>query len=239
MSAPFLDLTGFHIHLGSPLFDIEPYIDGIATIGEFANQMQQRHGYVWREFSPGGGMALTYTAERVAPAADRYAVQIANAIHTACDAHGLPLPAVHIEPGRSVVGRAGVALYSVVSRKHIPDTRDYVTVDGGMADNIRPAMYDSQYEAAPAEQMRRLPEQTVTVAGKFCESGDVLVRDAQLPPLEIGELVAIPASGAYQIAMESNYNLALRPAIVMVNDGNARLVRRRQTLNDLLGLELQ
>ena len=238
MQAPFLDLTGLHIHLGSPLFNVEPYADGIATIGQFAAEMKQRHGYEWREFSPGGGMALTYTADRVAPETDIYAVEIANAIHTACDTHGLAMPDVHIEPGRSVVGRAGVALYSVVSRKHIPETRDYVTVDGGMADNIRPAMYESTYEAAAAEQMHTVPSLVATVAGKFCESGDVLVRDANLPALQLGELIAIPASGAYQIAMESNYNLALRPAVVMVNDGDAQLVRRRQTLDDLLLLEL-
>ncbi len=237
MAAPFLDLTGLHIHLGSPLFNVEPYADGIATIGRFAAEMKQRHGYVWREFSPGGGMALTYTADRVAPETDRYAVEIANAIHTACDTHGLPMPDVHIEPGRSVVGRAGVALYTVVSRKHIPETRNYVTVDGGMADNIRPAMYESKYEAAAAEQMHTAPSLVATIAGKFCESGDILVRDANLPSLQVGELIAIPASGAYQVAMESNYNLALRPAIVMVNDGDARLVRRRQTLDDLLLLE--
>ena len=238
IDAPFLDVTGFHIHLGSPLFQIEPYADGIATIAQFAAEMQERHGYEWREFSPGGGMALSYTADRVAPLTDDYASRIADAIRTACDSYGLPMPDVHIEPGRSVVGRAGVALYRVVSRKHIPETRDYVTVDGGMADNIRPAMYDSQYEAAAAEQMLTPPSQTVTVAGKFCESGDVLVRDATLPPLELGELIAIPASGAYQIAMESNYNLALRPAIVLVADGQPRLARRRQTLDDLLSLEL-
>lgn len=238
LAAPFLDVTGFHIHLGSPLFSVEPYVDGIATIGEFADEMKRRHGYEWREFSPGGGMALTYTADHEAPVTERYAVKVAEAIHTVCDTHGLPMPDVHIEPGRSVVGRAGVALYSVVSRKHIPETRDYVTVDGGMADNIRPAMYDSQYEAAAAERMHTMPSLIATVAGKFCESGDVLVRDASLPPLDIGELIAIPASGAYQIAMESNYNLALRPAIVMVRDGEATLVRRRQTLDDLLSLEL-
>lgn len=238
LRAPFLDVTGFHIHLGSPLFNVEPYADGIATIGEFAAEMKLRHGYEWREFSPGGGMALTYTADRVAPATEKYAVRIADAIHTACDSHGLPMPDVHIEPGRSVVGRAGLALYSVVSRKHIPDTRDYITVDGGMSDNIRPAMYESKYEAAAAEQMNTVPSLVATIAGKFCESGDVLVRDAQLPALQLGELIAIPASGAYQIAMESNYNLSLRPAIVMVNDGDARLVRRRQTLDDLLHLEL-
>ncbi len=238
MAAPFLDLTGLHIHLGSPLFNVEPYADGIATIGRFAAEMKQRHGYEWREFSPGGGMALTYTADRVAPETDRYAVEIANAIHTACDTHGLTMPDIHIEPGRSVVGRAGVALYTVVSRKHIPETRDYVTVDGGMADNIRPAMYESKYEAAAAEQMHTAPSLVATIAGKFCESGDILVRDANLPSLQVGELIAIPASGAYQVAMESNYNLALRPAIVMVNNSDARLVRRRQTLDDLLQLEL-
>ena len=153
IDAPFLDLTGLHIHLGSPLFNTDPYAEGIATIAEFAREMKERHGYEWREFSPGGGMALTYTADQLAPETDRYAVRIAEALYTACDAHGLAVPSVHIEPGRSVVGRAGVALYTVVSRKHIPDTRDYLTVDGGMSDNIRPAMYDSRYEAAAAERM--------------------------------------------------------------------------------------
>ena len=237
LAAPGLDLSGFHIHLGSPIYDLQPYRDGIAVAAGFAAEMQERHGYRWREFSPGGGFAIGYTDDRLPPDHAAYAEAVSGALRAACEDHGLPLPEVHIEPGRSVVGRAGLALYSVVSRKEIPGTRSYVAVDGGMADNVRPAMYDSQYRALAAERMRTPAEHTVTIAGKFCESGDVLVRDAALPDLEPGELIAMPAAGAYQLAMESNYNLALRPAVVLVRDGAARLARRRQTFEDLLALE--
>ena len=238
LAAPQLDLTGFHIHLGSPVYDLDPYRDGIAVAAGFAAEMQQLHGYRWREFSPGGGFAIGYTDDRLPPTHEAYAGAVSEALRSACEDHGLPLPEVHIEPGRSVVGRAGVALYSVVSRKQIPGTRTYVAVDGGMADNIRPAMYDSKYQAFTAERMFADCDETVTIAGKFCESGDVLVRDAALPDLQAGELIAMPAAGAYQIAMESNYNLALRPAIVMVREGEARLIRRRQTYADLLAHEV-
>lgn len=237
LAAPGLELSGFHIHLGSPIYDLQPYRDGIAVAAGFAAEMQQRHGYRWREFSPGGGFAIGYTDDRLPPTHAAYAEAVSGALRAACEDHGLPLPEVHIEPGRSVVGRAGLALYSVVSRKEIPGTRSYVAVDGGMADNVRPAMYDSQYRALAAERMRAPAERTVTIAGKFCESGDVLVRDAKLPDLQPGELIAMPAAGAYQLAMESNYNLALRPAVVLVRDGEARLARRRQTFEDLLALE--
>ena len=238
LAAPGLDLSGFHIHLGSPIYDLQPYRDGIAVAAGFAAEMQQRHGYRWREFSPGGGFAIGYTDDRLPPTHAAYAEAVGAALRAACEDHRLPLPEVHIEPGRSVVGRAGVALYSVVSRKEIPGTRSYVAVDGGMADNIRPAMYDSQYRALPAERIFADRDRTVTIAGKFCESGDVLVRDAALPDLQPGELIAMPAAGAYQLAMESNYNLALRPAVVMLRDGDARLVRRRQTFEDLLSHEV-
>ena len=238
LAAPQLDLSGFHIHLGSPIYDLQPYRDGIATAAGFAAEMQQRHGYRWREFSPGGGFAIGYTDDRLPPSHEAYAEAVSQALHAACEDHGLPIPEIHIEPGRSIVGRAGLALYSVVSRKEIPGTRAYLAVDGGMADNVRPAMYDSQYRALAAERVFAPCDQTVTVAGKFCESGDILVRDAALPELQLGELIAMPAAGAYQLAMESNYNLALRPAVVMARDGEARLVRRRQSFDDLLALEI-
>ena len=238
LAAPNLDLTGLHIHLGSPIYETAPYEQGIAVAAAFAAEMRERHGYDWREFSPGGGFAIGYSGDRPPPPIADYAEAVSGALRAACEDHGLPLPEVHIEPGRSVVGRAGVALYRVTARKRIPGLRDYLAVDGGMADNIRPAMYDSKYEALAPERILDPPAMTATIAGKFCESGDVLVRDAQLPEVAPGDLIAIPASGAYQIAMESNYNLALRPAVVMAHAGEPRLIRRRQTLDDLLALEL-
>lgn len=238
LQTPNLDLTGFHIHLGSPIYDTRPYQEGIAVAARFAAEMRDRHGYEWREFSPGGGFAIAYTGDRLPPAIETYAEAVAASLRAACEDRALPLPEVHIEPGRSIVGRAGVALYAVTARKHIPGVRDYIAVDGGMADNIRPAMYESKYEALAPEKITEPAAATATIAGKFCESGDILVKDAELPDLAPGDLIAIPASGAYQIAMESNYNLAQRPAVVMVNDGAPRLIRRRQTLDDLLALEL-
>ena len=134
-----------------------------------------------------------------------------------------------MEPGRSIVGRAGVALYTVGAIKDIPTVRKYVSLDGGMGDNIRPALYGSEYEAVVASRMSASPSEVVTLAGKYCESGDVLVRDIEMPALESGDLVAIPSSGAYAPSMASNYNLNGRPAIVVVADGAARLIRRRES----------
>jgi len=190
----------------------------------------------WREFSPGGGFALGYTPDKPPPPIAAYAETIATALRAGCAQHGLPLPEVHIEPGRSVVGRAGVAVYTVGARKEIPGVRTYVSVDGGMADNIRPAMYGSAYTAVVANRMRDAAEETVAIAGKFCESGDVLIKEIALPHLQPGDLVALPASGAYNLAMESNYNLAQRPPVLFLRDGAARLVRRRQTYRDLVAL---
>lgn len=238
LAAPQLELTGYHIHLGSPIYTTEPYVAGIEVMAEFAAGMRERHGVVWREFSPGGGYAVGYTPERLPPPIAEYAEVIASALRESCERWDLPLPEIHIEPGRSIVARAGVAVYTAGSRKEIPGVRTYVAIDGGMADNVRPAMYGSDYAALLANRAGEEPQETVTVAGKFCESGDVLVRDAALPRVEPGDLVAIPASGAYNLAMESNYNKALRPAVVFVRDGEARLTRRRERYEDLVALEL-
>ena len=236
-ASPALELTGYHIHLGSPIFDMEPFEAGIDVMSEFAAAMRERHGFTWREFSPGGGFALGYTPDRPPPPIEAYAETIATALRAGCEQYGLPLPEVQVEPGRALVGRAGVAVYRVGARKEIPGVRTYVSVDGGMADNIRPAMYGSAYTAVVANRMQAGAEETVAIAGKFCESGDVLIDSIELPRLRPGDLLALPASGAYQLAMESNYNLALRPAVLFLRDGEARLVRRRQTYADLLAME--
>ena len=238
LAAEQLDLTGFHIHLGSPIFEVEPYLRGIEVMAQFAADMRDRHDYVWRQFSPGGGYAVGYTEAGLPPSIATYATAVADGLRTECERYGLPLPEVHIEPGRSIVARAGVALYTVGSRKEIPGVRTYVAVDGGMADNVRPAMYGSGYAALLANRARDAAEETVTIAGKFCESGDILVKDVDLPRAQPGDLLAIPASGAYNLAMESNYNLAQRPAVIFVRDGEARLTRRRQNYDDLLAFEV-
>ncbi|MFH1003270.1 MAG: diaminopimelate decarboxylase, partial [Chloroflexota bacterium] len=167
-----------------------------------------------------------------------YAGVIAPLVTATCRKLGLALPRLVVEPGRAIVGQAGVALYRVGVVKDIPGVRRYVAVDGGMADNIRPALYGSRYEAVLANRVGEPEAGVVTIAGKFCESGDILVRDISLPEVAPGDIVAIPDCGAYCLPMASNYNASLKPAIVMVKDGQARLIRRRETVEDLLLTDL-
>ena len=200
----------------------------------FAAEMRERHGLELREYSPGGGFAVQSLRDKPAPSPDEYAAAIVDSLRAELERAGLPEPRLTVEPGRSLVARAGVALYTVGARKEIPGVRTYVSVDGGMADNVRPAMYGSRYEAVVANRAGEPPEETVTIAGKYCESGDVLIKDIELPKLWPGDLVALPSSGAYALSMASNYNLALKPAVVLAREGRARLVRRRESYEDLM-----
>ena len=235
LSQPNLRIEGLHFHLGSPLFELEPYEDAIHYVIDFAKEMHTRYGLHMREFNPGGGMAIGYVTDRLPPSVNEYAQTICRAVTAACERNGLPLPSLTVEPGRSIVGRAGVAVYSVGGIKRIPGVRTYVSVDGGMGDNIRPALYDAKYEVLRVREPDADETETVTIAGKFCESGDLLARDVSVPHLTPGDLVALPASGAYNLAMASNYNMQPRPAVVMVGThGDARVIRRRETYSDLL-----
>jgi len=233
MSTPGLKLTGLHFHLGSSLFEVEPYLQAIDLVLQFAAQMKQRHRFDLRELNVGGGFAVQYLLDSPAPSVSRYADAIVSALVEQTGELKLEQPRLVIEPGRSVVARAGTALYTIGASKDIPGLRRYVFVDGGMGDNIRPALYDSKYEAVVANKMGQPETDVVTIAGKFCESGDILVKDVRLPKPEAGDVLAMPTSGAYSIPMSSNYNASLRPAIAMVKEGKARLIRRRETYDDL------
>ena len=237
LDASNLDLVGIHFHLGSPIFELEPYSIAIDTVLTFAAQFRE-DGLQLREFSPGGGFAIGYVREQLPPAIGDYAEVIASTTRSRCEELGFDEPGLVVEPGRSIVGRAGAALYRVGGIKDIPTVRRYVSLDGGMGDNIRPALYDARYEAVLANKVSDPPEETVTLVGKYCESGDILIRDITLPVVESGDLIAIPSSGAYAVPMASNYNLNPRPAIVMVKDGDARLIRRRETYEDMLRPEV-
>ena len=234
MAAPNLRLLGLHFHLGSPIYEIEPYTTAIDVTMSFASEMEDRHGLELKEFSPGGGFAIQYTADEPPPDVSQYADAITSAI---LERTQTP-PRLLIEPGRAIAGRAGVALYSVGTTKDVPGIRKYVSVDGGMGDNIRPAIYGSRYEAMVANRASAPTQETVTIAGKFCESGDILVENVELPVVDSRDLIAIPASGAYCLAMASNYNAAPRPPIVLVKDGEPRLIRRRETFQDLMLCDL-
>jgi diaminopimelate decarboxylase len=200
--------------------------------------MADTHGFEFREYSPGGGFALAYTRADHPPTIAEYAGTLAEAMRKGLAEHRLPTPSLHIEPGRSLIGRTMVAVYEAGARKEIPGVRTYVSLDGGMADNIRPAIYGSKYEAVSVDRPLARTEETVTLAGKYCESGDILVRDIAMPRLAPGELVGLPASGAYNLAMSSNYNMALKPPVIAVKDGKARLMQRRETIEDLLARDL-
>lgn len=234
MAAPHLRLVGLHMHLGSPIFELEPYRLGLAAVLPFAAQMAEQYGLNLQELSPGGGFAIQYLVDRPAPPIGDYASAMVGELRRQLDMLGLGDPLLVLEPGRAIVGRAGVALYRVGSRKTVPGVRQYVSVDGGMGDNIRPALYEAGYEALLANRVESDLVERVTLAGKYCESGDVLVRDVDLPPLDPGDVVALPAAGAYCLAMASNYNASLRPAVVLVREGNATLIRRRETFEDLV-----
>ncbi len=234
LEMPGLELMGLHVHLGSPISDIEPYRQAVRVVLAFASKMGRKHGLKLEEFSPGGGFAVQYVQGQAAPTVAQYAEAIVSVLADTCQEHGLPMPRLIIEPGRSIVARAAVALYTVGASKDVAGVRRFVSVDGGMADNVRPPLYGSQYSALVANKALETRRETVTIAGCYCESGDFLMRDAELPPLEAGDLLAMATAGAYALPLASNYNASLRPALVLVRDGEATLIRRRETYEDLM-----
>jgi len=238
MSAPNLNLVGLHFHIGSLIFEAEPYQESIELILNFAAEMKQKYGFELKELNIGGGFAIQYVLDSPAPPVAVYAETIASKIISKCQELHLTLPRLIVEPGRAIVGQAGVALYKVGVVKDIPGVRRYVSIDGGMADNIRPALYGAKHEAVIANKMLEREAGRVTIAGKFCESGDILVRDIDLPPVSAGDIIAIPDSGAYCLPQASNYNASLKPAVVLVKEGKARLIRRRETFEDLTRCDL-
>lgn len=233
MKQPNLNLIGLHSHLGSPIFEMEPYKEATGIVLDFASRMKKKYDFIMREFSPGGGFAVQYVRDTPAPPVSSYAEAISSALKEGCQKYDLSLPRLIIEPGRAIVGRAGVALYQVGARKDIPGLRTYVSVDGGMADNIRVALYGARYEALVANRTEDENTDVFTIAGKFCESGDILLKDVNFPPLKAGDLLALPSSGAYCLSMASNYNASLKPAVVIVKEGKSKLCRRRETWEDL------
>ena len=233
LKATNLKLLGLHFHLGSPIFELEPYQAATDLVLRFAAEFREE-GLDLQEFSPGGGFAIAYTRDQTPPSIGDYAETIVSTMAATCNELGMASPNLIIEPGRSIIGPAGVALYRIGAIKDIPGVRKYVSVDGGMGDNIRPALYQAVYEVVAAGQVNAEPVEKVTIAGKYCESGDVLATDILLPELASGDILAIPAAGAYCPSMASNYNLNPRPPIVLVNDGQSRLIRRRESYQDMM-----
>ncbi len=216
LAAENVELAGIHAHIGSQIFALHSYAKAIELIVEFMRQVRDETGYVVGELNAGGGLGISYEAADEPSTIEEYARVILDGVKEQTANHGLPMPKVMIEPGRSIVGNAGITLYRVGTIKKIPRVRTYISVDGGMSDNIRPMLYGATYEAFLANKADRKKAVAATVAGKHCESGDILVKDARLPNVEVGDLLCTPATGAYGYVMASNYNKQPRPAVLMV-----------------------
>jgi diaminopimelate decarboxylase len=222
LGSEVLDLVGLHAHIGSQIFELEPYTLAIRALGEIAGE--------WcRVVDVGGGLGVAYGAEDEPPSIDAY---VDVKVRGVAEVFG-PDVRVMVEPGRSLVANAGVTMYRVGTVKEVPRVRTYVAVDGGMSDNLRPMLYGSRYEAIVADRAAEDPETLVTIAGMHCESGDVLVRDALLADPAVGDVIVTPATGAYGHAMANNYNGVPRPPVIFCRDGAARVVVRRETYDDL------
>ena len=238
MAVPAAEVTGVHAHIGSQIFDLSSYPAAAEKVLDFLVQARDQLGFVAAELSMGGGLGIAYTSDQHPPRPAEFVQVVADAVNEGCNQRGLTLPRLLIEPGRSIAGPAAVAVYTVGAIKEIEGVRTYVSVDGGMGDNIRPKLYGSRYEAYKVDAPDAPRDTTVTIAGRYCESTDILIKDAEMPALATGDLVALPANGAYSLAMSSNYNYNPRPAVVMVRNGEARLIRRRETYDDLLLTEV-
>jgi diaminopimelate decarboxylase len=235
---PSLDLRGIHLHLGSQLLDPRPYLAGVEAGLDLLAEARDDVGFRARTLDIGGGMGTRYVDEGPAAPGD-LAATVVEALEEGCRRRNLDVPDLIVEPGRAITSGAAVTLYRVGTIKEIPGRRTYVAVDGGMSDNIRPALYGSRYTMAVASRTSSAREQPVTVVGRHCESGDELARDVQLPiDLRRDDVLAVASTGAYEYAMASNYNKVGRPAVVMVGPGGPRLVARREEYEDLARLDM-
>src|SRR2546429_2333869 len=229
-----LALVGIHAHIGAQVRDARPYGELARALVAFANEVRAATGAPITELGMGGGVAVRLRSTEEAPELDDYARAVTQPVRKDRVFRGAT---VYVEPGRGLVSRAAVALYRVIGTKRVPDVRTFVAVDGGMGDNIRPALYGAEYTAVLAARAAEKPAEEVTVAGRYCESGDVLIRSVRLPTARSGDILAIPGARAYSVAMASNYNETPRPAVVLLDDGLARVIRERESLADIWRLE--
>jgi diaminopimelate decarboxylase len=221
-----LELVGLHAHIGSQIFELEPYVKAIEVIADFCNSVDLAPELL----NVGGGLGIAYLDTDEPPSIGDYVEVKVRGVQRVFD----PAPTILVEPGRSLVGNAGVTAYRVGTVKEIPGVRTYVAVDGGMSDNLRPMLYGAHYEAVIADRAGETPETLATIAGKHCESGDVLIRDTDLAAPRVGDVLVTPATGAYGYAMANNYNGVPRPPVIFCRDGEANVVVRRETWDDLL-----
>jgi diaminopimelate decarboxylase len=238
LASPNLRLDGVHMHIGSQILELRSYVRAASTLCAALAQWRAELGFECRLLDLGGGLGIRYTsADGPAPTIRRWVRTVAGAVDRELARYGLPRPRLMVEPGRSIAGRAGVTIYGVGLVKALPSGRTFVTVDGGMSDNMRPALYGSRYEPALANKMGAAPAGRVTIAGRHCETGDILVEDTPLATAEPGDILVLPVTGAYCVGLANNYNGQPRPAVVMVRDGSARVVVERETWSDVVRLQ--
>ena len=235
--AAHLELVGVHAHIGSQIFALDSYRREVEVLFIALADWRRDVGFECRVFNMGGGLGIRYTSADMPSSIEELAEVGVSAVREGAARHGMTVPRILVEPGRSIAGKAAVTAYTVGTVKVIPGVRTYVAVDGGMSDNLRPMLYDSKYEAMLASKAESQATDVVTIAGKHCESGDVLVRDVHIAPPEPGDILVTPGTGAYGYAMANNYNAQPRPAVIMVAGGRARVIIERETWDDVLRLQ--
>jgi diaminopimelate decarboxylase len=230
---PSLALKGLHAHIGSQIFELQAHQDLGSVMVQWLNRAAQ-YGFAIEEINVGGGLGIRYNEGDDPPSIDEWVKTVCDGLVSACRAADISLPKVLAEPGRSLIGSSCVTAYTIGAHKTIPNVRTYISVDGGMSDNPRPITYQSVCRAVLAGRMSAETTETVTIAGKHCESGDVLIKDALLPKTQPGDILVVLATGAYNYSMSSNYNRLPRPAAVLVGEGQANLILQRETYEDLI-----
>ncbi|WP_438351325.1 diaminopimelate decarboxylase [Paenibacillus sp. FA6] len=233
-----IELLGVHSHIGSQIFEVEGFQMAVQKVAEFAKEVYQQLGVRFKVVNLGGGFGIRYVAGDTPLQVSQYVKAITDAVKEHFADISSVLPEIWVEPGRSIVGDAGTTLYTVGTQKNIPGVRKYVAVDGGMTDNPRPALYQSEYEAILANRANEEEVETVSIAGKCCESGDMLIWDVKLPEVQSGDLLAVSCTGAYNYSMASNYNRIRRPSVVFVKDGQSDIVVKRESFQDIIGNDL-
>jgi diaminopimelate decarboxylase len=233
-----LDVLGFHSHIGSQIFEAEPFCDAVDILLDFADQMRQELGFTVRVLNLGGGFGVRYKESDPVVDIPANIKALSEHLKAGCAAKDYPVPQILLEPGRSIVANAGITLYRVGGVKTIEGYRSYITVNGGMTDNPRYALYQAPYTVLPADRMNDARDFECTVAGRCCESGDLIQENIMMPKAERDDLIAVLTTGAYNFTMSSNYNRLCRPALVLVHEGQARLAVRRQTFEDLIACDL-
>jgi diaminopimelate decarboxylase len=234
----YANFIGLHCHIGSQIFETEQFVTATNILFDTILDWKTKHGYIPTVLNLGGGFGIRYTKDDQPIPLQLYVEQLVETVKEQSEKLEIPIPEIWIEPGRSIVGDAGLTLYTVGSQKHIPGVRDYISVDGGMTDNIRPALYQAKYHGLLANRALEQSNTVVSVAGKCCESGDMLIWDLPIPKVKSGDILAILSTGAYGYSMASNYNRIKRAAVVFVENGQDKLVIKRETYQDILSHDL-